>query len=264
MKKILYYIINFWFGAYITYLICHHYLTPCGSRTLIACHHGREAKSGSFASVAVEWTSMVAARNFQLTLAIPSWNRCFCAAASWISAKWNPAIENYKAEKFDSYMSWDHQKKSALSLMWPIKLKLSSHHGHNQRWLLVTPSPARSLASVLSCDLSHSTTKILSARFTSWCKKIIAVVWKVELAHFLTSFSKTDLAPLTPIPLKRSKNINFLFKNPSLIINKWKIGLSHVYVRNMKGSQIDLSFGSTETMNNTMGGRHHQKYKDVK
>ena len=70
-----------------------------------------------------------------------------------------------------------------------------------------------------------------------------------------TSFFKTDLEPLTPILLKRSKNNSFFFKNPSLIINKWKIGLSHVYVRNMKGSQIDLSFGSTETLNNTVSDK---------
>lgn len=150
--------------------------------------------------------------------------------------------------------SWN--KKWVIYILSPSgELQLSSHHGHSERWLLVTPSPARSLASALSFDLSHSTTKMLSASFTSWCKKIIAVVWKVELAHFWTTFSKTDLEPLTPILLKRSKNNNFFFKNPSLIINKWKIGLSHVYVRNMKGSQIDLSFGSTETLNNTVSDK---------
>ena len=58
-------------------------------------------------------------------------------------------------------MSWDHKKKSSLSLMWLIELQLSSATTVWARGLLFSPSPARSLASALPYDFTHSTTKML-------------------------------------------------------------------------------------------------------
>ena len=76
-------------------------------------------------------------------------------------------------------MYWDHKKKSSLSLMWLIELQFSSATTVWARGLLFSPSSARSLASALPYDFTHSITKMLSESFTSWCKNIITIVWKV-------------------------------------------------------------------------------------
>ena len=52
-------------------------------------------------------------------------------------------------------MSWDHQKECPLAYVTQRAPAQFHHHGQSERWLLVTPSSTRSLASALPRDVSQ-------------------------------------------------------------------------------------------------------------
>ena len=138
--------------------------------SFIALYHSRETKSESFASCRVWVNIFGGSEKFSVNVRHPQLEVLllrFCELnfRKMKSSNW----KLYSKEIWFFYVLRPPERvPSRLCNTGPAQFH---HHGPSERWLLVTPSSTWSLASALPRDFSHSTTKMLSASFTTWCQK---------------------------------------------------------------------------------------------